>query len=205
MAVMPMFPLGHPLLPGSVLPLHVFEERYRQMVRDILADDVDPPEFGVVMIERGTEVGGGDVRSSVGTVARIDDIQVTEDGRYGLIAIGTRRVRVNAWLPDDPYPLADVDDWPDEGRSSVGTDALAARHERVREIHASARELGDPVPDDTAISDEPGLAAFHLAALAPLGAADRQRILAAPGLDERLVVLDAALDDAMAVLDFRRS
>jgi uncharacterized protein len=82
MAVMPMFPLGTPLLPGAVLPLHVFESRYRQMVRDILADDVDPPEFGVVMIERGSEVGGGDERATIGTIARIVDIQVAPDGRY---------------------------------------------------------------------------------------------------------------------------
>ena len=58
MGVMPMFPLGAALLPGAVLPLVVFESRYRQMVIDLLADDVNEPEFGVVMIDRGTEVGG---------------------------------------------------------------------------------------------------------------------------------------------------
>ena len=63
MAVLPMFPLGTVLLPGGVLPLHVFEPRYRQLVIDCLADDTGEPEFGVTMIERGSEVGGGDQRT----------------------------------------------------------------------------------------------------------------------------------------------
>jgi Lon protease-like protein len=207
MAVMPMFPLGMPLLPGAVLPLHVFEPRYRQMVRDILADDVDPPEFGVVMIERGHEVGGGDERAAVGTIARIVDIQVAPDGRYAIAAVGAERLRVVAWLPDDPYPLADVDRWPDDDSGAVlTTDTIEALHARVREINALVRELGEMAPPpDADISDDPRLALFHLAALSPLGAADRQRILAAPGSAERLVALREALDDAAAVLEFRRT
>lgn len=207
MAVMPMFPLGTPLLPGSVLPLHVFEPRYRQMVRDILADDVDPPEFGVVMIERGREVGGGDARATIGTIARVVDIEVTPDGRYALAAVGAERLRVVAWLPDDPYPIADVDRWPDDdGGAVVASDTIDALHARVREINALVRELGEMTPPpDTEISDDPRLALFHLAALSPLGAADRQRILAAPGSAERVVALREALDDAAAVLEFRRT
>ena len=207
MAVMPMFPLGSPLLPGAVLPLHVFEPRYRQMVRDILADDVDPPEFGVVMIERGREVGGGDERAMIGTTARIVDIEVAPDGRYALAAVGTDRLRVIAWLPDDPYPLADVDRWPDDDSGAVvTTDTIEALHTRVREINVLVRELGEmSPPPDTEISDDPRLALFHLAALSPLGAADRQRILAAPGSAERVVALREALDDAAAVLEFRRT
>ncbi len=201
---MPMFPLGNPLLPGSLLPLHVFEERYRQMVRDILADDVDPPEFGVVMIERGAEVGGGDLRSMVGTIAQVADIEVTTDGRYALVAVGTARCRVLAWLPDDPYPVADVERW-DDDPSAAGASDVAERHRRIREINALASSLGDAVPDDDQIADDPWLGCFHLAALAPLAASDRQRVLAAPSLSARLDLLDEALDDAMAVLEFRRS
>lgn len=204
---MPMFPLGTPLLPGSVLPLHVFEPRYRQMVQDLLAADVDPPEFGVVMIERGSEVGGGDERSAIGTIARVVDIEVSPDGRYAVAAVGTERLRVNTWLPDDPYPLADIDRWPDDDTGAVVTaDTIEAVHARVLAINEVARAVGDPAPPaDTEISDDPRLALFHLTALAPLGAADRQRILAAPGSAERLVALGEALDDAAAVLAFRRT
>ena len=113
---MPMFPLGSVLLPGAVLPLHVFEPRYRQLVSTASPTTAVSPEFGVTLIERGCEVGGGDERTDVGVVARMVRVEALDGGRYALVAVGTRRIRVNAWLPDDPYPLADVDDWPDERR-----------------------------------------------------------------------------------------
>src|SRR5215217_7145860 len=112
MARMPMFPLGAVLLPGGVLPLHVFELRYRQLVQDCLAST--DREFGVTLIERGFEVGGGDIRAMVGTVAKLVQVAETDDGRYALMTVGARRIRVNEWLPDDPYPVAEIEDWPDE-------------------------------------------------------------------------------------------
>lgn len=205
MAVMPMFPLGMTLLPGAVLPLQVFEPRYRQMVQDILADDVNPPEFGVTLIERGSEVGGGDTRATIGTVARVIDIQVTDDGRFVLAALGIERLRVNTWLPDDPYPLADVDLWPDED-SLITMAEIDALHRRVRELNDIVRSMGELTPPpDAEIGDDPRLAVYHLGSLSPLGASDRQRLLLAPGLGERVTALSEALDDAAAVLEFRRS
>jgi uncharacterized protein len=206
---MAMFPLGSVLLPGELLPLHVFEPRYRQMVVDLLADDVDQPEFGVTLIERGREVGGGDQRTAVGAVARIARIDALDHGGYALVAVGVRRIRVNAWLPDDPYPLADVDDWPDE--EPDGSDELdelrvniAAAHSRVTATHRLASEIGEAAPDaDLSISDDPVLATYHLAALAPIGAADRYRLLSAPSPTDRLDLLDEVLDDVDAVLKFR--
>jgi uncharacterized protein len=205
---MPMFPLGTALLPGAVLPLHVFEPRYRQMVHDILADDVDAPEFGVVMIERGREVGGGDTRTHVGTLARVADMRAMPDGRYALVAVGAERLRVNAWLPDDPYPLADIDLWPDDDRGIVELHdvarAIEELHQRVRELNEAVRALGEMTPPpDTEIADDPHLALYHLGSLAPLGPADRQRMLDAPTLAERLTVFAGALDDAAAVVRFR--
>ena len=178
MGVLPMFPLGSPLLPGAVLPLQVFEPRYREMIRDILADDVNPPEFGITMIERGFEVGGDDQRTDLGTVARIIDIQVADDGRYALAAVGTERLRVNAWLPDDPYPVADIDIWPDEGEPPADIGELIERlHGRVREINDVVREMGDMTPPaDAEISSEPAMAIYHLGSLAPLGPSDRHRL-----------------------------
>jgi Lon protease-like protein len=207
---MPMFPLGAALLPGAVLPLVVFEPRYRQMVIDLLADDVNDPEFGVVMIERGTEVGGGDARTAVGTVARVVDMSALPDGRYALVAVGVERLRVNAWLPDDPYPLADVDVWPDDDRGVIDTAAAAEQiatfHRRVRELNAEVQALGEMAPPpDAEISDDPHLALYHLGSLSPLGPADRHRMLQAPTFAERVAVFDEALDDAAAVVRFRAS
>jgi len=203
MAMLAMFPLGSVLFPGAVLPLHVFEPRYRQLVQDCLADS--DHEFGVVLIERGFEVGGGDVRSMIGTVARMMQVAQLDDGRYAMVTVGTRRIRVNAWVPDDPYPLADVDDFPDDEPDASGLpERLAEVFARVRRLNALALELGDGRADTVAeISDDPLLASYHLSALAPLGPADQQRLLAASGPMQRLELLDAALDDVEALFQFR--
>lgn len=206
-----MFPLGSVLLPGGVLPLHVFEPRYRDMVRDCLRADGDP-EFGQALITHGWETGGGDERAMVGTVARMLQVDAIDEHRYALIAVGTRRIRINAWLPDDPYPIADVDDWPDEEPDAPGLALdVAATHARVRATRALAveveRHVGDPPTDggqgDEEISDDPLLATYHLATLAPIGPADRYRLLAAPGPAARLDLLDQILDDVEAMLRFR--
>ena len=207
MPVMPMFPLGSVLLPGGLLPLHVFEPRYRQMIIDCLAED-GQPEFGQALITHGREAGGGDERAMVGTVAQVLQIDALDEGRYALVAVGTRRLRVNVWLPDDPYPIADVDDWPDEDPDPADlAEAVAAAHERVRATLAMAAQLSDePVdPAETGISDDPLVATYHLAAIAPIGPADRFRLLAAPGPLDRLTALDEILDDVDAMLKFRLS
>lgn len=215
---MPMFPLGSVLLPGGLLPLHVFEPRYRDMIRDCLRADGEP-EFGQALITKGWEAGGGDERSMVGTVAQMLEVQALDENRYALIAVGTRRIRVSAWLPDDPYPIADVDDWPDEDPDPPGLDVeVAASHARVRGALALAAELAAKADDgalefpadaladaDDEISDDPLLATYHLAALAPIGPADRFRLLSAPGPTARLDALDEILDDVEAMLKFRLS
>jgi Lon protease-like protein len=205
-AVLPMFPLGSVLLPGGLLPLHVFEPRYRDMVRDCLRADGDP-EFGQTLIMHGWETGGGDDRAMVGTVARMLQVDALDEDRYALIAVGTRRIRVNAWLPDDPYPVADVDDWPDDDPDPAGLDALvAASHTRVRAALALAARLGEAeAADDSEISADPLVATYHLASLAPMGPADRFRLLCAPGPVARLDALDDILDDVEAMLKFRLS
>ena len=217
-----MFPLGTVLLPGGLLPLHVFEPRYRQLVTDLLADDVNAPEFGVTMIERGKETGGGEVRADVGAVGRVVQIEALEGGRYRLVVVGTRRLRVRSWLPDDPYPLADIDDWPDENPDDPGlADLIAGAHARIRDINRRAAEFDDrprratdagdtgderPVEaSDAEISDDALLATYHLAGIAPLGPADRYRLLCADSPRRRLELLDQALDDVIAMIEFRRT
>src|SRR5680860_298653 len=101
-----MFPLGTVLLPHATLPLHVFEPRYRALVEACLEGT---PEFGVVLIERGSEVGGGDTRFDLGTVARIVRAGRLDDGRYALVTVGAERLRVLRWLEDAPFPRALVE------------------------------------------------------------------------------------------------
>jgi uncharacterized protein len=203
MAPLPMFPLGSVLFPGGVLPLHVFEPRYRALVEDCLGDE---PEFGVVLIERGSEVGGGDVRRPVGTVARIVQAGRFEDGRYALVTVGTRRFTVRRWLDDDPYPRAEVEDFPDDPIPDDASlrdalDPVLARLRRVLALHA---EAGDDVADATAdVADDPLVAVHHACALAPLGPADQYALLSTRGPQARLERLSVMLADDEDLLRFR--
>lgn len=198
---MAMFPLGSVLVPGGVLSLHVFEPRYRALVQHCLA--AEEPDFGVVLIDRGSEVGGGDVRRTIGTVARMAQVGQTDDGRYAVIAVGIGRVRVNAWLPDDPFPLADVDQWPDDDELP-DPDLLATTIQRARRAAALASELGDPAGDPSSeLSDDPLFASYQLIDLAPVGAADAYDLLCADGAAARVSALAALLDDIEAAQAFR--
>lgn len=201
MAVLPMFPLGTVLVPSLGLPLHVFEPRYRALVRDCMAGS---GELGVVLIERGSEVGGDDVRSGVGTVAGILDPVELPDGRWTLTAVGLRRLRVLEWLPDDPYPRADVDDWPDVAAGPSYDLLLEQVLGRLRRTLALATEAGDAAaPATIELTEDPVLAGYQAAAVAPIGALDRQRLLCAATPDERLEQLDRLLIEAMEVLELR--
>ena len=143
----------------------------------------------------------------VGTVAKMMQVAQLDDGRYALVSAGTRRIRVKEWLPDHPYPRADVEDWPDEDDASAPEELLsriAAAWARVRRVNALASELGDAhASPTTEIADDPLVASYHLCALAPLGPADQQRLLAARGPSERIDLLEAALDDTEALQQFR--
>lgn len=200
MAPVPQFPLGSILLPTMVLPLRVFEPRYRALVTDVLAGD---REFGVVMIERGSEVGGDDVRSNVGTMAQILESETFDDGQSAIISIGTSRFKVNDWLPDDPYPLADIELWPDDEATSVTRDDLDATVARLEECINLARQAGLDMGQLPMLSDELSVATMQVTALAPVGGFDKQRLLEAPGPDQRIPLLDEALDGAIELLQFR--
>jgi uncharacterized protein len=199
-----MFPLGTVLFPHAVLPLHVFEPRYREMVRDVLAGD---QEFGVVLIERGSEVGGGDVRFGVGTMAHVIQASQLPDGRFALAAVGVQRFRVENWLPDDPYPRAAVVDIVETVEPSAAAD-LAAMLERVvsalRKVHElSGRLQGLARAPGLEVSPDPEQASYEVAALAALGPLDAQRVLELPDTAARLRVLGDLLSDDEAMLRAR--
>ena len=205
----PMFPLQSALLPGETLPLNIFEPRYAQLVRDCV--DSPDPAFGVVLISRGQEVGGGDIRSDVGALARITDYVDLGEGQYQLLASIDERIRVSGWLPDDPYPRAVVTAWPDEPgpdvgpeRISVVVDAILALFERV--IAARGGRLrSDALAVDEEIADDPSRHIYALASRVPMGQADRYAVLAAPTLAERVTVLSDAIETVTAMVEFQLS
>ena len=199
---MPMFPLGRVLFPHEALPLHVFEPRYREMVDACLAGD---GEFGVVLIERGSEVGGGDARFSVGTVARIVEAGRLPDGRYLLATIGTRRLRVRRWMSEDPYPRAEVELLDDVGAPGAVDDDLAELERELRRVSALAAELGQPAAVGVTLSDDAVRASFEAAAAAPLGPLDAQRLLELDDTSARLADLRELLADQAELLRHRLS
>jgi Lon protease-like protein len=196
---LPIFPLGSVLFPSMPLALRVFEERYLAMLASVLQDE--PSEFGVVLIERGQEVGGGEHRFDIGTIARISQLESAE-GFIALIAHGTRRFRVVEWLPDDPYPRALVSeldelDWDDSLEPTRERVELA-----VRRALAVGAEFGEVQYSATVeLEDDPVDAAWQLAAIAPLHELDQLRLLRSttlPGMFNELEDLAATAAIAMS-------
>jgi hypothetical protein len=196
-----MFPLGSVLFPHLLLPLHVFEDRYRQMMQTCLDHD---RRFGVVLIDRGSEVGGGDHRTSVGTAADIVEARETDDGRWEVLAVGAERIRVLDWLPDAPYPRAEVESV-DEASWSPAADVIFDVAEKaVRRSLTLLAELDEPAaPMGVKLAPERPVAAWQLAAISPLGPLDRQRLL---GIDDpvaRLGLLADLVEEECQVLAHR--
>jgi Lon protease-like protein len=166
------------------LPLRIFEPRYLKLLGDLMASE--NPEFGVVLIERGPEVGGGEKRMDIGTVAQVTDIGTTEEF-YGLESVGSKRFRVNAWLPDDPYPIADVDFLPDLIWDDTLMPSRVHLETKVRQLLAFASEFGDlQYSSDVELSDDPMEACWQLAGILPVGQLDQVDLLSSQSADELL-------------------
>lgn len=196
-----MFPLGTVLLPTALLPLQVFEPRYQALVADCLKGE---NEFGVTLIERGSEVGGGDVRTDVGTMAQILEARETGDGRWLLATAGTRRFRVSEWLDDAPYPRARLEGWPEESTDrDLEPDRSAALELLTRIAQLTERLGGEPSRAQPDVAVDPALASYQIAALAPLGPLDRQQLLCAPGPDARFRFLAELLEERVEDLRLR--
>ncbi len=204
-----MFPLQSALLPGETLPLRIFEPRYSQLVRDCLA--APDPAFGVVLISRGMEVGGGDTRSDVGALARIAEHADLGEGQYQLLAPVGERIRVLRWLPDDPYPRAVVEPWPDEPGPPVGAEQIGDVIDRIQGLYqrvAAVRGIQlrpDALAVDADTADDPSRHLYALAARVPMGQADRYAVLAAPSLADRVGVLTDAIETVTAMVEFQLS
>ena len=195
---LPMFPLGSVVLPGVGLPLQIFEPRYRALVMTCLTQD---RLFGSVLIERGSEVGGGDQRGTVGALIRIVQAEEAPDGRWAVMGVGIERLRVLEWLPDDPFPRALVEVWPD-GVTTSETDFLVAKTleatvnlmDRLG-VDRNDQQLRPELDGDLSI------ASYQLTALSPLGPLDRLAALKASDPDTRLTSLIDSLAEQTAILD----
>jgi uncharacterized protein len=203
MAVIPMFPLGSVLFPAMPLALRVFEERYLKMMGAIL--DAEEPVFGVVLIERGSEVGGGDQRFEVGTTARVLQIEAP-DGPLQVVAKGDRRFRVIEWLDEDPYPQAEVEFLDEFSTDEVEPSVLESTEKVVRDTLAYLLELdlSIPWPTDIELADDPVSRAWQLAGIAPLGTLDHQDLLESGDVASLLLEVDQTVSSALEVFKMTR-
>ena len=185
---LPLFPLGTVLYPGLVLPLHIFEERYRQLVRELL-EQPEPREFGVIAIRHGRETGIDGVSDlyEIGCKAALRQVQEYEDGRYGLITVGTRRFRLLGLTGATPYLQGDVDllaeDTGDEAAASLAVTPVQRAFLGYLDALADQRGTSFEVP---ALPDEPVLLSYLVAAAIVVDLPDKQRLLAAPDAERRL-------------------
>lgn len=188
-ATIPLFPLGSPLFPGMVLPLHVFEARYRLLIEDLLAlPDEATRRFGVVAIRQGWEVGSGAFGDSepalfdVGCAAVVRAVSRQGDGRFDVVTVGTDRFQILKVHRDlSPYLQADVD-WLDGSDTDADTRPEAAalgeivgqlflRYvTQVASLHGTDIELPE-------LPDSPLELSYLVAAGALLTAEDRQALL----------------------------
>ena len=106
---LPLFPLNVVLFPGMVLPLHIFEDRYRLMIRRCLNEG---RPFGVLLIREGKEVGEAAIPYEVGTSARITRVERLDDGRMNITAVGAERFRVRRFRAGEPYLQGEVEPFP---------------------------------------------------------------------------------------------
>jgi Lon protease-like protein len=189
---LPLFPLNTVLFPGIVMPLHIFEDRYRLLVRDLIAlPATSDREFGVVAIKVGYEVGERGVHTiqRTGCAALVTDVTANPDGSFELLVVGRRRFHVESLDPTRDYLRAAVEWLPDSpGGHSPREAAKAATTARdvFDTYRATIEDLrGDDVLEGETPSDPVDLS-YTLAAALVLNLAERQALLEAPDVVARL-------------------
>lgn len=214
-AVVPLFPLSHVLLPGMPLPLHVFEQRYRDMLTDIGAGSrPDGPgatgTFGVVSLRSGTEAaqrhtrGGAPDVEDVGTLAEILEIETGADGTSDLLCVGSRRFTVRTLLPEGKaYLRAEVEFLDEADGDLAGGEDVRARellgvYDQIL-LRLAGRATGSELPADAS------QLSYQIAARLPLPPAERQELLEDASATARLTRASRLLRREIALLRGTRS
>lgn len=204
----PLFPLRTVLFPGMALPLRIFEERYKTMVRELLESG---GQFGVLLIREGEEVGGGATPFNVGTTARIEQAKQLEAGRYTLVARGTQRFRLLQMLPPQPYPFGEVELLEDDTASPAP--ALDRAVETVRTTFPAYFRLALSLTDQWAqtlrLPREPHPLVDFVTPWLQVDEETKQRLLEIVPAPERVAQLAEVIDDLLGrtkdeAADYRR-
>ncbi len=198
----PLFELGVVLFPHMPLGLHVFEERYRAMLRDCEEQGIG---FGVVGIREGVEVGGGAVAYDVGTLAQIRRLERLDDGRANLLVTGATRFRVVRRISDRQYPAGEVEYLSDAAGDEAAMQRLAAEVlPAFRRYVASLQQLSArDLPALDELPDDPELLGYLVAAALQIETAHKQRLLEADSTQRRLAMCAELLRREEALLERR--
>jgi uncharacterized protein len=202
--LLPLFPLGTVLYPGMVLPLHIFEDRYRQLTRDLL-DRPEPRELGVIAIREGRETGAGGVTSlyEVGCVAELRETTEHDDGQYDLVTIGTERFRLAEGEQSvdrgKPYLRASVERLPDSA-GETGSLVVPAAQASFRAYLDALVEQGGATVLIEELPAEPELLSYVIAAAMIIELPAHQALLAAPDAASRLAAERTLLARETAML-----
>jgi len=196
-----LFPLGTVLFPGLVLPLHLFEERYRRLVADLL-ERPEPRRFGVVGIELGHEVGEGYAcrLAGVGCVAELQDVTPRPEGRYDIVTVGTRRFRLKELDRSRPYLQGEVEFLPEEPGSEPGP--VAWRVRRLFQLYRHRLTAAGAGPgEDVGLPDDPVRLSYLIAASVVLDGHEKQRLLECADATLRLAAERDLLTRETRILD----
>jgi uncharacterized protein len=200
--VLPLFPLGAVLYPGMLMPLHIFEDRYRQLVRDLLAGS-EPRRFGVIAIRKGRETGIDGVHSlyDVGCTATLRRVDRLDGGRFDIVTVGAQRFRLLGLDETRPYLQGEV-----ELLATEPVDPTAAGP-AVRVVQVAFREYLDALTEWGGatvrleeLPDEPSLLSFIVAAAVVIDLPERQALLAESDTLRRLAAERALLSRETAML-----
>jgi Lon protease-like protein len=199
---LPLFPLGTVLYPGLLLPLHIFEERYRRLVRDLL-DAPEPRRFGVIAIRKGRETGidGISALYEIGCTATLRQVQEHDDGQFGLVTVGTQRFRLTELDHSRPYLQGEVDLLAEEtGDESAAQLAAQSVRRAFRGYLDALVSRGAPQVGLPDLPDEPTALSYLVAATMIIDLRDRQALLAAPDTASRLTTERALLSRETTIL-----
>jgi uncharacterized protein len=199
---LPLFPLGAVLYPGLLLPLHIFEERYRQLMRDLLAEP-GPQRFGVIAIRKGRETGIDGVSSlyEIGCTATLRQVVEQTDGTFDIVVAGTSRFTLRAIDDSWSYLRADVDLIEDEtGDEAAAQAAVGVVQRAFHGYLAALAERGVTQQGTLDLPDEPVLLSYLVAATMVIDLPARQGLLAQPDALARLEAERALLGKETAML-----
>jgi len=185
---MPLFPLGTVLYPGLVLPLHIFEERYRRLLGDLLAGP-EPREFGVIAIRKGRETGieGVSALYEIGCTAALRQVARHDDGRFDVVVVGTQRFRLLGLDQSRPYLQGEIELLAEETGDEAAAALVARAVQRAfRDYLDALATQGGARVDVPDLPDEPVLLSYLVAASIIVDLSDRQVMLAEPDAASRL-------------------